>query len=72
MSIRKKGGKTINSAELAYLLNVDVPTVKRWVNDGLIRSRRVGPWGDRVFLYEDIAKFFEENRVNRAKECDFY
>ena len=42
MAIRNKGGKTINSNELAYLLNVDVSTVKRWVNNGLIRSRRVG------------------------------
>jgi len=68
MAIRNKGGKTINSNELAYLLNVDVSTVKRWVNNGLIRSRRVGPWGDRVFSYEDISKFFEENRVNETKE----
>jgi len=67
MAIRNKSAKTINSAELAYLLNVDVSTVKRWVNNGLIRSRRVGPWGDRVFSWEDIAKFFEENR---AKETE--
>ena len=68
MASRNKGGKTIKTAELAYLLNVHVPTVKRWVDDGLIQSRRVGPWGDRVFSYEDIAKFFEKNRANGAKE----
>ena len=68
MAIRKKGGKTINTAELAYLLNVDVSKVKQWVKNGLIRSRRVGLWGNTVFSYEDIAKFFEENRVNGAKE----
>ena len=68
MATRNKSAKTINSAELAHLLNVDVSTVKQWVNNGLIRSRRVGPWGDRVFSYEDIAKFFEKNRANGAKE----
>ena len=41
--------------QVARLLNVHINTVRRWSNQGIIKSCRIGPRGDRRFRREEIA-----------------
>jgi excisionase family DNA binding protein len=51
----KNGMLTI--AETAYLLNVHINTVRRWSDQGMLKSYRIGTRGDRRFRREDIDSF---------------
>ena len=44
-------------AETAQLLNVHINTVRRWSDQGLLKSYRIGTRGDRRFRQEDIYSF---------------
>jgi len=44
-------------SEVAHLLNVHINTVRRWSNQGLLKSYRIGSRGDRRFKRTDIEKF---------------
>ena len=56
-------------SEVAYLLNVHINTVRRWSNQGILKSYRIGSRGDRRFRQEDIDSFLVEGNKNiRAKE----
>jgi len=44
-------------AETAYLLSVHINTVRRWSNQGVLKSYRIGNRGDRRFRREDIDDF---------------
>ena len=44
-------------AETAYLLSVHIKTVRRWSNQGILKSYRIGTRGDRRFRREDIDSF---------------
>ena len=41
--------------EAAELLNVHINTMRRWSDQGIIRSYRLGKRGDRRFSKKDIA-----------------
>ena len=43
--------------DVASLLSVDINTVRRWTNKGILKAYRIGPRGDRRFRQEDIALF---------------
>ena len=47
-------------SEVAQLLNVHINTVRRWTNQGILRSYRIGSRGDRRFRQEDITNFLVE------------
>ena len=47
-------------SEVAQLLNVHINTVRRWSNQGTLKSYRIGSRGDRRFRQEDIASFLVE------------
>jgi len=47
-------------SEVAQLLNVHINTVRRWSNQGALKSYRIGSRGDRRFRQEDIASFLIE------------
>ena len=51
----KNGMLTI--AETAHLLNVHINTVRRWSDQGVLKSCRIGTRGDRRFRSEDIDSF---------------
>ena len=51
----KNGMLTI--AETAHLLNVHINTVRRWSDQGMLKSYRIGTRGDRRFRNEDIDSF---------------
>ncbi len=52
----------LNVEEIARILNVHINTVRRWSNNGIIKTYRIGPRGDRRFRKEDVALFLEEHR----------
>jgi len=47
-------------SEVAQILNVHVNTVRRWSNQGVLKSYRIGTRGDRRFRKEDVASFLVE------------
>jgi len=50
----------LTTRELARLLNVHINTVRRWSDQGILKSYRIGPRCDRRFSREDIAQFLEQ------------
>ena len=50
-------------AEVASILNVHVNTVRKWSNEGLLKSCRIGSRGDRGFDPEDIKDFIDSSLV---------
>jgi excisionase family DNA binding protein len=46
--------------ELARLLNVHINTVRRWSDQGILKSYRIGPRGDRRFSRDDVLEFLAE------------
>lgn len=56
-------------SEVAHLLNVHINTVRRWSNQGTLKSYRIGSRGDRRFRQEDIDSFLlQGNKDIRVKE----
>ena len=47
----------LTANEVAHLLNVHINTVRRWSNQGLLKTYRIGGRGDRRFEREDVIKF---------------
>ena len=61
------GMLTIN--EVARLLNVHINTVRRWSNQGALKSYRIGSRGDRRFRQSDIENFLAQgNKDTGVKE----
>jgi len=53
--------KMLTITELSQLLNVHINTVRRWSNQGIIRTYRIGPRGDRRFRQDDVNRFLSGN-----------
>ena len=43
--------------EVAGILHAHPNTVRHWCNEGLLKTHRIGPRGDRRFLPEDVESF---------------
>ena len=56
----------LTTSEVARILSVHINTVRRWSNQGILKSYRIGSRGDRRFRKEDIDNFFVKS--GRAKE----
>ena len=56
----------LTTSDVARILNVHINTVRRWSNQGILKSYRIGSRGDRRFRKEDIDNFFSKD--NRRKE----
>ena len=52
----------LTTSDVAQFLSVNINTVRRWSNQGLLKSYRIGPRGDRRFRREDIDSFLEGGR----------
>ena len=50
----------LTTSEVARLLNVHINTVRRWSNQGVLKTYRIGTRGDRRFHREDIATFLSQ------------
>ena len=56
----KDVGPMLTTSEVARLLNVHINTVRRWSNQGILRTYRIGSRGDRRFYQGDVAGFLEQ------------
>ena len=56
----------LTTSDVAHLLNVHINTVRRWSNQGKLKTYRIGSRGDRRFRQEDIASFLSE-QTNDSK-----
>ncbi len=50
----------LTTSEVARLMSVHMNTVRRWSNQGVLRTYRIGSRGDRRFQEEDINDFIEQ------------
>ena len=50
--------------EVSQLLHVHGNTLRRWSDQGIIKSYRIGPRGDRRFKAEDIVVLLLESNKN--------
>ena len=46
----------LSTGDVARLLNIHTNTVRRWCSEGLLKSYRVGPRGDRRIARNDVLK----------------
>ena len=51
----------LTTSEVARILSVHINTVRRWSNQGVLKSCRIGSRGDRRFRMEDIDNFFTKD-----------
>jgi excisionase family DNA binding protein len=58
----------LTTGEVARLLNVHINTVRRWSNQGVLRTYRIGARGDRRFRREDITSFLDIDPMLTASE----
>jgi excisionase family DNA binding protein len=56
----------LTTSEVARILNVHINTVRRWSNQGTLKSYRIGSRGDRRFRKEDVDALFNNNELKRA------
>ena len=69
MMDHKEINPMLTTSDVAHLLNVHINTVRRWSNQGILRSYRIGSRGDRRFRREDIASFLSKmTSDSRGKE----
>jgi len=52
--------------DLAKFLNVHINTVRRWSDQGIIKTYRIGPRGDRRFAREDVMAFLAATQQQPA------
>jgi len=50
----------LKTGDVAHLVNVHVSTVRRWADQGILKSYRVGPRNDRRFRKEDVNSLFKK------------
>ena len=60
MTNHKEISPMLTTSEVARLLNVHINTVRRWSNQGLLKSYRIGSRGDRRFRREDVTNFLSK------------
>ncbi len=51
----------LTTSEVARILNVHINTVRRWSNQGALKSYRIGSRGDRRFRKDDVDALFSGN-----------
>ncbi len=66
-----KVGLMLNTSEASRLLYVHPNTLRRWSNNGIIKTYRIGPRADRRFRQDDIDRFLVQLRENEgnAHKC---
>jgi excisionase family DNA binding protein len=64
MAVNGNMKSLITTRELAKLLNIHINTVRKWSDQGIIKSYRIGKRCDRRFSREDIALFLEQTSYN--------
>jgi excisionase family DNA binding protein len=57
MVMISESNKMMTVKEVAECLHVHINTVRRWSNEGKLKSYRIGPRGDRRFYSRDVEFF---------------
>ena len=55
----------LTTADVARILNVHTSTVRRWSEQGKLKSYRSGPRGERRFRREDVAVFYLDRAIQK-------
>jgi excisionase family DNA binding protein len=50
----------LTTSDVARLLSVHINTVRRWSNQGILKTYRIGSRGDRRFDQKDVEQFLYE------------
>ncbi|MFC1963199.1 helix-turn-helix domain-containing protein [Chloroflexota bacterium] len=59
VSTRDTAWDMLSVRQVAQLLNVHINTVRKWSNDGVLQSYRIGPRRDRRFHSEDVVSLLQ-------------
>ena len=60
----------LTTSEVARILNVHINTVRRWSNQGALKSYRIGSRGDRRFRKDDVDALFNNNGELKKEIAD--
>jgi len=60
MTNPRKIDPMLTTSDVARLLNIHINTVRRWSNQGILKTYRIGSRGDRRFRREDITSFLSQ------------
>ena len=56
--------------EVSQLLHIHSNTVRSWSNQGILKSYRIGPRGDRRFKMEDVVVLLSETNNGATTNAD--
>ena len=72
MTERKPRGKPekpmstmLTTGEVARIFNLHASTIRRWSEQGIIKSYRIGPRGERRFRREDVAVIYLDRAIQK-------
>ena len=57
----------LTTSDVAQFLSVHTNTVRRWSNQGVLKSYRIGPRGDRRFRREDVDGFLKGAEIEQYR-----
>lgn len=59
----------LTTSDVARLLSVHINTVRRWSNQGILKTYRIGSRGDRRFDQNDVEQFlYEKVKTEQVNE----
>jgi excisionase family DNA binding protein len=61
----------LTTSGVANILNLHINTVRRWSDQGVLKSYRIGPRGDRRFMRNDVLRLLNmqtpDNNMSTTK-----
>jgi excisionase family DNA binding protein len=55
----------LTTSEVAAIFNVHASTIRRWSEQGILKTYRTGPRGERRFRREDVAVLFLDRAIKK-------
>ena len=55
----------LTTSEVARIFNVHTSTIRRWSDQGILKSYRIGPRGERRFRREDVAVLYLDRAIQK-------
>ena len=73
MASHKEISPMLTTSDVAHILNVHINTIRRWSNQGILKTYRIGSRGDRRFERQDITDFLlvKSTMVEVAEEDEY-
>jgi excisionase family DNA binding protein len=63
---RGKETRMLTISGVASMLNLHANTVRRWSDQGVFKTYRIGTRGDRRFMRHDIVKFQKTHKFDNS------